>query len=126
AGTYTVNVEDTNGCTDTASVTITSNGVIASAVVDENVSCNGGSDGGATATATGGTPPYTYSWNNGATTASIADVAAGTYTVTITDNNSCSDTATVTITEPAALAVSSTSTPVSCNGGSDGTANLNI
>ncbi|WP_417368168.1 T9SS type A sorting domain-containing protein [Flavobacterium beibuense] len=126
AGTYNVTITDTNGCNDSASVTITSSGVVASAVVDENVSCNGGSNGGATATATGGTSPYTYLWSNGATTASIADVAAGTYTVTITDSNICSHTATVTITEPAALAVSSTTTPVSCNGGSDGTADVTV
>ncbi|MUV04437.1 hypothetical protein GN157_12025, partial [Flavobacterium rakeshii] len=126
AGTYNVIITDTNGCNDSASVTIISNGVVASAVVDQNVSCNGGSNGAATASGTGGTPPYTYSWDNGATTASIADVAAGTYTVTITDSNTCSHTASVTITEPAVLSSSTTSTVVTCNGGSDGTAHIDI
>ncbi len=69
----------------------------ATSSVDSNVTCLGGSDGGATASATGGAVPYTYSWSNGATTASITGIAAGTYTVTVTDVNSESATASVTI-----------------------------
>ena len=104
AGTYNVTITDANGCTDTSSVTITEPAVlVASSVVDSNVSCNGGSEGSATASAAGGTAPYTYLWSNSATTASIVGVAAGIYNVTITDANGCTDTSSVTITEPAAL-----------------------
>ena len=72
SGTYTVTVTDANGCTSTSSTTITEPAVmIASTVVDSNVTCNGLSDGGATASATGGTAPYNYIWSNAATTASI-------------------------------------------------------
>ena len=122
AGTYDVNITDANGCTDQASVTITEPAtLVASGVVDANVSCNGLSDGGATASATGGTVPYTYVWSNAATTASIVGVAAGTYDVTITDANGCTDQASVTITEPATLVASGVvDTNVSCNGLSDG------
>ena len=122
AGTYSVTVTDANGCTDSASVTITEpTALISSAVVDSNISCNGGSDGGATASATGGTGAYTYSWSNSATTASITGVAAGTYSVTITDANGCTDSSSVTITEPAALIASTVvDSNVSCNGYSDG------
>ncbi|WP_415782664.1 T9SS type A sorting domain-containing protein, partial [Flavobacterium jumunjinense] len=70
---------------------------------DNNVSCNGGSNGGATASGSGGTAPYTYVWSDGATTASITDVVSGTYTVWVTDNNGCLNTTTVTITEPVAI-----------------------
>ena len=98
AGTYSVTVTDANGCTDTASVTVTEpTGLVASGTVDSNVSCNGSTNGGATASATGGTAPYSYNWSNGATTASITGVPAGTYTVTVTDSNGCTDTASVTI-----------------------------
>jgi len=104
AGTYTITITDANGCSDNSSVTITEPAVlVASAVVDSNVSCFGLSDGGATASATGGTTPYTYLWSNGATTASISGVVAGTYTVTITDANGCTDNSSATITEPIAL-----------------------
>ena len=71
-----------------------------SITVDSTVSCNGGIDGGATASATGGTAPYTYIWSNAATTANITGVVAGTYTVTITDDNSCTTTASIEVSDP--------------------------
>ncbi len=127
AGTYKVTITDDNGGTDEASVTITEPAeLVASGVVDANVSCNGGSNGGATASATGGTAPYTYLWSNAATTASITDVAAGKYNVTITDDNGCTDKASVIITEPEELSASAVATNVSCNGGSNGTVNLTV
>ena len=107
AGTYSVTITDNNASTDTASVTIVEPAaLIAASVVDSNVSCNGLVDGGATASATGGTTPYTYIWNNAATTASITGVGAGTYSVTVTDNNGCYDSSSVTVTEPTLVIVS--------------------
>ena len=106
AGTYTVTVTDNEGCTSTSSETITEPTTLsATAVVDANVSCNGFSDGGATASPTGGTMPYTYQWSNSATTASITGVTAGTYTVTIIDNNGCTASDNLSITEPLSLGV---------------------
>jgi len=70
------------------------------------VSCNGGSDGTATVTVSGGTTPYTYLWDASAgsqTTATATGLSAGTYTVTVTDDGGCSGTATVTVTEPTLL-----------------------
>ena len=90
--------------TSTSSSTITEPAaLVAVTAVDSNSTCNGFSDGGASASATGGTPPYNYAWSNAATTASITGVVAGTYTVTITDNKGCTSTSSATITEPAAL-----------------------
>jgi len=127
AGTYNVTITDANGCTDTSSVTITEPAaLVASGVVDANVTCNGGNDGAATTSATGGTAPYTYLWSNAATTANIADIAAGTYSVTVTDANGCTDTASITITEPTAISTSITATTVSCNGGTDATIDLTV
>ncbi|SFD08613.1 T9SS type A sorting domain-containing protein, partial [Algibacter pectinivorans] len=62
--------------------------------------CNGSSNGAATVNVTGGTTPYTYVWSNGATTATITGVNAGTYNVTVTDANGCTSDTSVTITEP--------------------------
>ena len=122
AGTYTVTVSDNNSCTSTSSATITEpSALIAASVVDSNISCNGFSDGGATASAAGGTMPYTYAWSNSATTASITGVVAGTYTVTVSDNNGCTSTSSATITEPSALiAASVVDSNTTCNGFSDG------
>jgi hypothetical protein len=128
AETYTVTITDANGCSVTETVIITDPVVLAvSIVIDANVTCNGLSNGGATASATGGTGVYTYAWSTStssatfATTASITGLAAETYTVTITDANGCSDTETVIITEPAVLAAStSIDLSVTCNGLSNG------
>ncbi|WP_445457405.1 beta strand repeat-containing protein [Flavobacterium sp. HNIBRBA15423] len=122
AGTYNVTITDANGCTDIASVTITEpTALVANAASDSNASCNGATDGGATASATGGTAPYSYLWSNAATTATITGVAAGTYNVTITDANGCTDIASVTITEPVALVADAASdSNASCNGATDG------
>ncbi|MBI1289172.1 MAG: HYR domain-containing protein [Flavobacteriales bacterium] len=68
------------------------------AIVDHNVSCVGGSDGGLSAFVTGGTSPYQYQWSpNGETTVSITNLTAGNYTVTVTDNSGCTDMVTGTI-----------------------------
>ena len=124
AGTYTITATDANGCTDTTSITITEPALlIASTAVTTNVSCNGVSDGAAAVLGVGGTAPYAFAWSNGATTASITGLSAGTYTVTITDANGCTDDEPVTITEPTILAASTTLlNNVSCNSGNDGSA----
>jgi hypothetical protein len=91
-----------------------------------NVSCNGGIDGSATASATGGTAPYSYSWSSGANTATASGLSAGSYTVTVTDASSATATANITITEPSALSASATATDASCNGVADGSVDLTV
>ncbi len=88
--TYTVTVTNGN-CVDTDQVVVTVGNAIANAGTDQNI-CNGAE---VTLTATGG---GTYSWNTGATTASITvnPAATTTYTVTVT-NGSCTDTDQVTV-----------------------------
>ena len=127
-GTYVGTATDANGCTTVQTVTITEPAVLAiSSSSSTDVSCNGGNDGTASVTVTGGTAPYTYSWSNGATTASLTGLSAGTYTGTITDANGCTTSGSVTINEPATLVISSSSsTDVSCHGGNDGTASVTV
>ncbi|PQJ09265.1 hypothetical protein CJD36_018625 [Flavipsychrobacter stenotrophus] len=124
-GTYTVSVTDANLCATTQTVTITQPVVLTASIsATTNVSCNGGSNGRASVTVGGGTPSYNYSWAPSGGTAATA-LAAGSYTVTITDANSCTQTATTTITEPTALTASITATTnASCNGGNNGTATV--
>ncbi|OWY25516.1 adhesin, partial [Sphingobacteriales bacterium UPWRP_1] len=83
AGLYTVTVTDANNCTTVAGATITNiNGPAASAVV-LNAYC-GINNGSVNVTVTGGTAPYTYTWNNGAATQDLPAVSAGSYDLTIT------------------------------------------
>jgi surface protein len=66
-----------------------------------NVTCYGSSDGSATVSISGGTAPYTYSWSpNGGTAPAATGLAAGTYTVTVTDANGSVITKVFTITQP--------------------------
>jgi gliding motility-associated-like protein len=87
------------------------------------VSCFAGTNGAATATATGGAANYTYTWTPGGLTGPTQNaLSAGTYTVNVTDANNCPGSTTVTITQPtAALSVSVAATPTNC-GANTGTA----
>ncbi len=127
AGAYTVTVTDANACTKTQSVTITQPSAINTSTGSQtNIACNGGSNGAASVSPSGGTPNYSYSWSpSGGTTASATGLAAGTYVLTVTDANSCTKTRSFTITQPIALASSVSSlTNVSCNGLSNGAATI--
>ena len=92
AGTYTVTATNANnGCRSSASIIITRYSVN---VLTTPVSCYGGNDGFALATIIfGGTPPYTFIWDNGSVSQSYDNLSAGVYTVTVTDANNCSASA---------------------------------
>ena len=129
AGTYTVTVTDANGCSAFTTVTIssTSNIPSAAASANNNVSCFGLSDGSATATGTGGTPGYNYSWNTSPVqnTQTANNLSAGTYSVTITDANGCSAVASVLITAPPVITLTANSSSVTCSGYNNGSATAN-
>ncbi len=128
AGNYSVTVTDFHGCQTVSTVTITEPAVLSVVVAPDDVSCNGASNGGASATASGGTAPYTYSWMpSGAASAAVSGLAAGPHSVTVTDSNGCVHTESVTITEPTALSLSLISIlPVTCNGDCDGAAQIQV
>ncbi|HOY05710.1 MAG TPA: HYR domain-containing protein [Saprospiraceae bacterium] len=127
AGTYNVTATDANGCTSSTSVVITEpSELTANISAQTNVLCNGASTGSATVNVAGGTTTYTYAWSNGQTAATATGLAAGTYTVVVTDANGCTTSATVTITQPTALiAEISGQTNIGCNGASTGSATVN-
>ncbi len=126
AGNYTITVKDKNLCTVTKTSTVNQPTQLTASISSINVSCNGGSNGSAVVTASGGTAPYSYSWNVGGSSAANTNLTAGTYTVVITDANGCTTSSSVTITEPAALTATTNKTDVSCNGGNDGSASVNV
>jgi hypothetical protein len=125
AGTYICTTTDAMGCSDTVQVIISNlNGPSIGTITATNVDCNGGSSGSASTSVTGGTPPYTYTWSNGSTTATASGLPAGTYTVTVSDSAGCTINGSVTITQPTALTATSSATDESCTGCADGTATV--
>ena len=127
---YGVTVTDANGCTATATTSVADGCVcsmVAAATVNNQVSCNGGNDGQATATQTQGTAPISYSWSDGQTTATAVGLSASSYTVTVTDVNGCTATASTVVTEPiSALSglVTAVSNPL-CNNDANGSITVN-
>lgn len=124
AGTYTVTVTDSRNCTRSVSYTLVQpTPVVASIALTQGISCNGVCDGQLTASATGGTPGYTYLWSTTATTPGIASLCAGNYSVIVTDANGCKDTTAFTLTQPTALdGTVSQTTAILCNGVCSGVA----
>ncbi|WP_160213735.1 SdrD B-like domain-containing protein, partial [Phaeodactylibacter xiamenensis] len=125
-GTYTVTVTDANGCQATASTTISDQGGPTLAISATDVDCFGASTGGVSLTVNGGTAPFSYEWSNGATTEDLDNVAAGTYSVTVTDNNGCEATASTMVSEPPALSLSISGEDVDCFGNATGSADLSV
>ncbi len=125
AGTYSVEVIDTEMCRDTFDVTIPESDSLLT-VIDslQDIRCFG--DRGAIFTSTtGGTAPYNFLWNTGDTTASLTDLGPGTYELTVTDANGCSSVTSVTFTEPSLLVLGVIGQgDVTCPGASDGFLNL--
>lgn len=125
-GNYTVNVNSPNGySTTTQAVVVQLVPPALTSVANSNftgfdVSCAGAADGTALATATGGLAPYNYAWSNGGNTAQVTDLMAGTYTVTVTDANTCTNVSTVTLTEPVPLEITFTVNNLDCFGENNG------
>lgn len=119
AGSYTPIVTDANGCDTTLpNIIISEPTLLAAIVVATDPQCNAVCDGVITFTASGGTPGYLYSLNNGTSlfaSPSFTNVCDGTYNYLIEDNNGCTLTGTTTLTEPPALSVTAISTDASCN-----------
>ncbi|MBE9601402.1 MBG domain-containing protein, partial [Pedobacter sp. MC2016-24] len=127
AGNYTCTITDSKGCTLVKNVTIATPAAFSATMSKTDVSCSGGTNGSATVVASGATAPYSYAWSpTGGTQATASGLAAGNYTVTITDVNTCSYTVSVTIGQPAALSVTSSKTDVLCNGSATGSATVNV
>ncbi len=126
AGSYTITIRDNNGCEGTLSFTITQPAVLLSGSISvTDVKCFGGSTGEANLEVSGGVPPYTYLWNNGQTTQDITNLAAGDYSVLITDIRNCTLTVNVTVAQPAsAVSASGSVVNVACFGESTGSIDL--
>lgn len=127
AGTYTILVNDANNCSGTTTLQITQPTNSLSATVNNTGAGCGVSNGSATVTVTGGTSGYTYNWlPSGGSSTTATNLAAGTYSVIITDANGCTFTATTNIASAGGgptLAIASQSN-ISCFGDNDGSASI--
>uniref|UniRef100_UPI0024943FFA HYR domain-containing protein n=1 Tax=Seonamhaeicola maritimus TaxID=2591822 RepID=UPI0024943FFA len=126
AGTYSLTVTDFNGCTATATVTIDQATEIIISETHTDVTCNGGSNGSITISASGGTPGYQYNINNGLYGASnlFSGLTAGTYLMGVLDANLCEKQINVIISEPSQINATYTTDTVGCAGGNNGTATV--
>lgn len=103
SGSYSVTVSDAIGCTDDLHFSMTSPPDLLLSADANGTSCFGENDGSATVTASGGTPSYSYFWSNFQTNAMATQLAPGSYTVTVTDENGCSDSISVIVGQPPLL-----------------------
>lgn len=125
AGNYSITISDSNFCTASGNVNVTAVPAVTSSV-SSSPSCNGGSTGLASVSASGGASPYSYLWDNAAgnqVSATATGLSSGNYSVTISDVNSCTQNTTVSVGSANNLFFTSGSTPA-CTGGSTGTATI--
>ena len=125
SGIYTVVVTDSQGCSAQKSFMLTNSTLISATSSLKHPSCNQ-IDGGINITPSGGLTPYTFLWSNGATTEDIQNVAAGNYSVKITDAAGCSTQKSYTLRINTSLTLTGILTPASCLGDNSGAIDLSI
>ncbi|MGM0649475.1 MAG: gliding motility-associated C-terminal domain-containing protein, partial [Bacteroidota bacterium] len=130
-GSYSVTITDDNGCQveDDFSIQMP-DAPVNVFITTENVTCPGGSDGSAYATADGGTQPYQFIWyqygnviGNGD---SLPGLKAGNYRVEAVDDHDCTDALSFTLTQPAAFVIETSVQEVSCREYDDGVINISV
>ena len=120
AGTHNYTVTDANGCSANTSVNVSEPTALNISLNITNASCHGETNGSIIANANGGTFPYLYSWSNGQYGQMINNLAAGTYTVTVSDLNNCTAVASGNVNQPDQIYVFLSSQPAQCGGNGGG------
>jgi gliding motility-associated-like protein len=120
AGTYNVYAVDAAGCEGQFTIEVTDFPPLVVALDIADISCNGANDGSITAIPTGGAGGYAYGWSNGETDETIDNLAAGLYSITVTDANGCTEVNAGDIIEPGPLDFSFSVVDVICAGEATG------
>lgn len=128
AGYYSLVESDANGCGQVQidSIPINEPFPIIITPTSTPTGCYLGNDGTASVMASGGTPPYSYSWSNGFTSPVITNLTSGNYTITVTDYLNCSNTDTVFVGDATEIMAAETIMPPTCIGSSNGSININV
>jgi hypothetical protein len=123
-GIYTITAKDNNLCTASTTVNLSQPNSLSISGTISDVLCNGGNSGTIMGNASGGTSPYSYKVNN---MVIASNYAAGNYTLSVTDNNSCTAQTVVVISQPtmALSNLSAMSSGISCNGANNAIINTN-
>lgn len=125
-GTYYITVTDSKNCSVMPSVTISQpNQPLTVTPSHTNLTCSQSNDGTVTATVSGGTFPYFYTWSpNVGSGSTLTGLAAGSYFLTVTDNNGCTNTASYVLTEPTPVTVSESHVDILCFGDATGSVSI--
>jgi hypothetical protein len=121
AGTYYASIKKvSNGCVSARVPVMLTAAPVPAITATAQRSCSGQTNGAITTSVSSGTSPYTYLWNQGATTSSLSNIGSGIYTVVVKDANLCADTLAVEVPAAAPISLSLTPSQVLCNGGISG------
>lgn len=120
AGTYTAQIKDANNCLLFLSVPINQPAILNASTTVTQPLCSGNCNGTISASPTGGTPAYTYSWSTGVTTSSVTNICPGLYTLTVTDTKSCVATQTFNLPGTVNITASSVAVNNTCFGNCNG------
>ncbi|MFN5223963.1 MAG: beta strand repeat-containing protein, partial [Bacteroidota bacterium] len=128
AGSYNILVSDANGCTANTSQVLIQPSALLTSTSTSPSTCLNGTNGAANVTASGGTSPYSYQWSSGgSTSASANNLTAGTYAVTVTDNNGCTSALIATVSNIAGPTITNTLTSnSSCYQSGNGSVSVSI
>ena len=120
AGTYDLIVTDDNNCKYEESIIVNEPDLLEATYVPTHVACFGESNGEIDITVTGGTSSYNYAWSNLTIDEDLLNILAGTYTLTVTDDNNCSTSVSATINEPSDIIYSVSTIDLLCEGEDEG------
>jgi gliding motility-associated-like protein len=120
-GDYYLIITDAHGCMVPFTRHIIEPDSLKAILTETDLTCAGSNTGSVKASVSGGTTPYQYLWNNFTTDSTQTGVAAGTYTVVVTDSNGCHINKSILVNQPLPLTLTETQTNLNCNGNTNGT-----
>ena len=129
AGTYTIAVRDANGCTGFVTKTVSQPAALTVVLINVQSTCAGAATGAITVTVSGGSGALSYAWTGTAFSSTQKDVstlAAGNYTLTVTDNNGCTANLVVAVPSFNAIIYNAVVSNISCKGQANGAINLTV